>query len=260
MFREKPFSKFCVSTALAAAVIVTPAMSNNVSAMAVDAPSSNGVLSNGDQSGQVGSLQQDLNDLGYSVSVDNIYGPDTEEAVRSFQSDQGIQVDGIVGSGTNSALASNGADNTNVSDESVSSDVNGESETGSTEAVSNGSLGTEAVSVAESLLGKPYQFGGTTPAGFDSSGFVNYVYNQIGVDRSRTHEAMWANDGTPVDNPSPGDQVFFENTYKNGISHSGIYIGNGQMIHAGTEATGVEVTNINYDYWQSRYIGAKSIQ
>ena len=61
-----------------------------------------------------------------------------------------------------------------------------------------------------------------------------------------------------VDSPSPGDVVFFENTYKGGISHSGIYIGNNLMIHAGTEKTGVEIASLNIGYWKERYIGAKS--
>src|SRR5699024_910948 len=95
--------------------------------------------------------------------------------------------------------------------------------------------------------------------GFDSSGFINYVFEQQGVNLSRTHAAMWANDGEQVDNPQPGDVVFFEGTNGSGVSHSGIYIGNNQMIHAGTEDTGVEVTSPeswNY-YWADHYIGAK---
>nr|WP_255259929.1 NlpC/P60 family protein [Lentibacillus sp. CBA3610] len=71
----------------------------------------------------------------------------------------------------------------------------------------------------------------------------------------------WASDGVHVDSPSAGDVVFFEDTYNTGgASHSGIYIGNNQMIHAGTEDTGVEMTNMNIDYWQNRYLGAKSFQ
>ena len=70
---------------------------------------------------------------------------------------------------------------------------------------------------------------------------------------------MWANDGQHVDSPSVGDVVFFENTYKSGVSHSGIYLGNNQMIHAGTPETGVEVTTPSAweYYWADKYIGAK---
>src|SRR5699024_2037859 len=119
---------------------------------------------------------------------------------------------------------------------------------------------SDVVSTAHSLVGSPYAFGGTTPAGFDSSVFINYAFKEAGVHLSRTHEGMWENNGVHVDSPSVGDVVFFENTYKSGVSHSGIYIGNNQMIHAGTSATGVEVTSMAIDYWDSRYIGAKSFQ
>src|SRR5699024_10990215 len=114
----------------------------------------------------------------------------------------------------------------------------------------------DAVTAAYSLLGTPYVFGGDNPdTGLDSSGFVNAAFSDKKL--SWTHAGMWANDGTRVSEPSPGDVVFFEGTYKNGVSHSGVYIGNNQMIHAGTEATGVEVTSTEIGYWSDRYIGAK---
>src|SRR5699024_3928765 len=92
--------------------------------------------------------------------------------------------------------------------------------------------------------------GGTTPSGFDSSGFVNYVFQQHGVDLNRTHADMWENNGTHEDNPQPGDVVFFEGTYKDGVSHRGIYHRNGQMIHASTEATGDDQTATEIDNTQ----------
>src|SRR5699024_10183922 len=82
--------------------------------------------------------------------------------------------------------------------------------------------------------------------------------DKAGVSLDRTHASMWANNGKHVDSPNVGDVVFFENTYKNGVSHSGIYLGDNQLVHAGTSNTGVEVTTMSYDYWQSRYIGAKT--
>lgn len=116
------------------------------------------------------------------------------------------------------------------------------------------------MAIAQSLVGSPYQWGGTTPDGFDSSGFINYVFAQVGIQLDRTHAGMWANNGTFVDQPQPGDVVFFANTYKDGVSHSGIYIGNNLMIHAGTEETGVEITSLDNSYWQQHYIGAKSFR
>src|SRR5699024_6081086 len=140
----------------------------------------------------VGDLQQQLLDKGYDINVDGINGPQTESTLRDFQSNQGIAVDGIVG-----------PDTINVSN--VNSTDNG------AEATTNDS---DVISTAQSLVGSPYVMGGTTPSGFDSSGFVNYVFQQHGVDLNRTHADMWANNGTHVDNPQPGDVVFFEGTYK----------------------------------------------
>lgn len=114
----------------------------------------------------------------------------------------------------------------------------------------------DSVTKAYSLVGTPYVFGGDDPAtGLDSSGFINEVFSDKGLER--THEGMWANNGTKVDDPQPGDVVFFEGTYKDGVSHSGVYVGNGNMVHAGNEDTGVEETSMEIGYWADKYIGAK---
>src|SRR5699024_8609324 len=147
------------------------------------------------------------------------------------QSNRGIAVDGIVGRDTVNAINGNSTNN-GASGESSGSDKGEEAKTND----------SDVISTAQSLVGSPCGMVGTTPSGSDSSGFVKYLCQQHGVDLNRTHADMWANNGTHVDNPQPGDVVFFEGTYKDGVSHSGIYLGNGQMIHAGTEATGVEQT------------------
>lgn len=200
-----------------------------------DKTSNSSLYRKGDRGSGVKDLQTNLGKNGYNISADGIFGQATYDAVRSFQKKQGLQVDGIAGKATLHAL--NGKDNS-IDSPDTTGDV---------------------VSIAEGLIGKPYVFGGTTPSGFDSSGFINYVFKQKGINLDRTHDAMWANNGKKVSNPSPGDVVFFENTYKSGVSHSGIYIGNNKMIHAGTEKTGVEVTSMSIDYWNDKYIGAKSM-
>lgn len=202
---------------------------------------------------EIGEVQQKLRDKGYNLAADGLNGPKTETSLKSLQADEGIQVDGIVGDDTADALGISTASATG-GESSGGQDGN---KGGGDDEPSAPAQTTSAIGTAESLVGSPYVAGGTTPDGFDSSGFINYIFKQNGVKLDRTHEGMWANNGTKVSDPQPGDVVFFENTYKPGVSHSGIYLGNDKMIHAGTEDTGVEVTSTEIDYWSSRYIGAK---
>ncbi|HEY4602469.1 MAG TPA: NlpC/P60 family protein [Cerasibacillus sp.] len=112
------------------------------------------------------------------------------------------------------------------------------------------------IQTAQSLIGTPYQWGGTTPSGFDCSGFLQFVYQTEDIHIPRTVSDIW-NFATSVQSPSVGDLVFFE-TYKPGPSHAGIYLGDGKFIHAGS-SRGVEISDINLDYWQTRFLGAKRI-
>lgn len=103
----------------------------------------------------------------------------------------------------------------------------------------------EIVKVAYSLVGLPYVAGGTSPSGFDCSGFVQYVYSRVGINISRSTSTQ-INDGLPVsyENAMPGDILLWG--YGDGnISHSALYIGNGQMIHAANPNQGVIISDVN---------------
>lgn len=113
-------------------------------------------------------------------------------------------------------------------------------------------------SVAYQLLGAPYLFGGTTPEGFDCSGFVRYVFREsLEIYLPRDTEQQWAfGEAVSGDQLQPGDVLFFKDTWRPGISHNAIYLGEDKMIHA-VEEQGVRVDYFTADYWQSKYAGAR---
>ncbi|MFN8637302.1 MAG: LysM peptidoglycan-binding domain-containing protein [Chloroflexota bacterium] len=123
-----------------------------------------------------------------------------------------------------------------------------------------GAGGSAVVSAAMRFLGSRYVFGGTSPAGFDCSGFVWYVHKSIGKPVSR---GLWGQlNGGPriaLNALQPGDTVFFANTYMPGLSHVGIYIGGGRFIHASDESSGVKISSLSDSYWGPRYIGASRL-
>lgn len=112
------------------------------------------------------------------------------------------------------------------------------------------------ISSAKSQMGTKYVWGGSSPGGFDCSGFIYYAYNQAGKDIGRLSSDGYFNRSYYVNNPKVGDLVFFEGTYRSGISHLGIYLGNNQFIHAGT-STGVTITSLSNPYWKKHFHGYK---
>jgi len=115
----------------------------------------------------------------------------------------------------------------------------------------NASQAEKIVSVAKSMLGVPYVWGGSTPAGFDCSGFIYYVYQQAGINIPRTNSKGMDARSYDLDAPQVGDLVFFANTYTSGISHLGIYVGNNQFIHAGSK--GITITSLDDSYWKKHF-------
>ena len=115
------------------------------------------------------------------------------------------------------------------------------------------------VSVAQNYMGVPYVWGGTSPSGFDCSGFTQYVFRQCGYSINRTAAAQYSNGSyVSYDSLQAGDLVFFANTYSaSGITHVGIYIGGGQFIHAANG--GVKISSLSESYYSSRYYGARRI-
>ena len=114
------------------------------------------------------------------------------------------------------------------------------------------------IATAKKYVGVPYLWGGSTPSGFDCSGFVQYVFKAHGISLPRVSRDQYTA-GYAVSKASlkPGDLVFF-NTSGSGVSHLGIYLGNDQFIHAST-SKGVVITQLSSSYWTSRYVGARRV-
>ncbi|UQZ89879.1 hypothetical protein C4J81_11920 [Deltaproteobacteria bacterium Smac51] len=122
-------------------------------------------------------------------------------------------------------------------------------------------LGLAAAKTAKKYLGVPYVYGGRSPKGFDCSGLALYVYKLHGITLPATSSKQ-AKAGQPVKRKEllPGDLVFFRTSALGGVGHVGIYIGNGQFIHA--PGTGRKVTTAGLDekYFKARYHSARRVK
>jgi peptidoglycan DL-endopeptidase CwlO len=110
------------------------------------------------------------------------------------------------------------------------------------------------VGIAMQYLGTPYVYGGASPSGFDCSGFIMYVYAQVGVSLPHNAAAQYGY-GTPVDRSQlqPGDLVFF-----NGLGHNGLYIGGGNFIHSPHTGDVVKISSIS-GWYSSTWVGARRL-
>lgn len=192
----------------------------------------------GDRGDEVQAVQEKLSQMGYVVgSMDGVYGDVTADAVKTMQKDKNLPADGKVSPELYKTLigrdlpVSRGASTASV---------------------------RRLIASSFQYVGVPYWFGGTSPRGFDCSGFVRYVFSSIGINLPRMADEQFGV-GRPVSSErlQPGDLVFFE-TYEPGPSHVGIYIGNSQFISA-TSSRGVAVADLYGHYWGERYIGARRV-
>jgi cell wall-associated NlpC family hydrolase len=106
------------------------------------------------------------------------------------------------------------------------------------------------------FIGTPFVFGGSSIHGFDCSGYVQHVFGMLGMHIPRTADAQYDAARRIHGGMTRGDLVFFQ-TYAPGVSHVGIYLGNGKFIHASSH--GVRVSRLSEHYWSSRYLGAKRV-
>jgi cell wall-associated NlpC family hydrolase len=115
-------------------------------------------------------------------------------------------------------------------------------------------------SAALALRGTPYRDGGSTPDGFDCSGFTQYVFSEFGITLPREVREQYAI-GRPVETPdiAPGDLIFFS-TVASGASHVGIAVGGDRFVHAPSSRGVVRIEQLNSSYWSARFLGARRVE
>lgn len=136
-------------------------------------------------------------------------------------------------------------------------DVNEEQEE---EAVTETVTGNQVVEYAKKYLGYKYVAGGSSPKGFDCSGFTTYVFKHFGISLNRASKGQIKN-GVAVEKSKlqAGDLVIFNNESNSAIGHVGIYIGSGKFIHAANKKEGVTITELSMSYYSKRYVGARRV-
>ena len=152
------------------------------------------------------------------TTADGVFGAQTAAAVKRWQKSNGLTADGVVGPKTGSRMGLTGS--------SSGGSGGGSSKPAPSKPSNPGTSGV--TSTAAKYVGAPYRMGGTTPSGWDCSGFTSYVFRQHGKSLPRTAEAQ-RQAASKVSSPKPGDLVFFGSP----AYHVGIYAGNGQMYDAG---------------------------
>jgi cell wall-associated NlpC family hydrolase len=113
---------------------------------------------------------------------------------------------------------------------------------------------TRVVRTAYDMLGTPYRYGGESPRGFDCSGLVQFAYAQAGIAVPRSTRQQYAIAWPlPPEHLQPGDLLFFRLNSR-GVSHVGIYVGDGKFIHAPSTGKRVDLANVKDGYWSRRLV------
>ena len=188
----------------------------------------------GDSGPEIKEIQLRLKKYGFEIEADGVFGANTVDAVKKFQEVSGLMADGVVGEETFKRIMMREMPPSR-----------------------SGVIATlrKVISVALSYQGVPYRFGGTTPGGFDCSGYTQFVFAHAGINLPRMADSQYY-EGRKINKSDlqSGDLVYFT-TYAPGVSHVGIYLGSGKFVSA-TSSAGIAVRSISDSYWGPRYVGA----
>ncbi|MEN2767410.1 C40 family peptidase [Ornithinibacillus xuwenensis] len=176
-------------------------------------------------------IQRKLQILGYYAvpTITGSYDNATTAAIKDFQADYGLSITGKTDTATNMAIE-------------------------------HAVVKRELVKDTRNYLGVPYQWGGTSPSGFDCSGFVYYMFTKHGVNMERNTSSGLYTQGKAIatNNLQPGDLVFYSINASGSITHVGFYIGDNQWISA-TNSKGIAIYTMDNPYWSKYYVGAKRV-
>ena len=190
----------------------------------------------GDKGWKVKIVQMKLNIIGMRTAETGNFSEDLEQMVKNFQRSKGLKVNGQIDDKTYQSI---------IDEAFAREGIRGVSP-------------FAIIRTAAMYKGVPYSFGGSTPKGFDCSGYVQYVFKKNSAVLPRTADVQLLK-GIFVTQRSlrPGDLVFFT-TYEPGASHVGIYAGNGKFWNA-TSSQGVTLSSLNDTYWHTRYFGGRRV-
>ena len=207
-------------------------------------------------------VQKALNDFGYSVVATGEINEETQNALMDFQKSHNLEVTGEIDDiSYMSIMGKELPEEKNLSAEEFYSQTPSfilEQPQNQFRSYNN-SMSQNIINYAKQFEGVPYVWGGSSPSGFDCSGFVQYVFAQHGINLPRTADYQ-ANVGQYIDKSQlqPGDLVFFAGDHVN-VSHVGIYIGNGQMIHASSGKHQIDYDDLNRPYRVDHYHSARRV-
>ncbi len=204
------------------------------------------MLLEGTQGDDVDSLQRQLIDLGYLKKDTGFYGSETVDAVKEFQSRNGLAADGKTGPKTLDVIYSPDAkpSKDKVQSEKRRANI------------------VEMIDVAKEQLGEPYRIGHEGPDSFDCSGLVYYCLKKAGSSRGRYNAAGYSQVSdwekiSSMNDLEKGDLLFFWNNAKSKVGHVGIYIGSGMMVDASSSNGKVVKRASNTAYWKKMFVCAR---
>lgn len=229
------------------------------------------ILKKGMRGEEVRQLQQDLQDLGYPIGVDGIFGPETKSVVQQFQTDEGLEADGIVGPKTFAALEAALERLAELLEGEAEADSGHPDRHGDTTSRSGardrgeapvqqqaGNVLDKLYQFATEYLGVPYQYGGTSKQGIDCSALTQLAMQFLGYEIPRS-SAEQVKVGQTVERNQlrAGDLVFFSTT-GSGATHVAVYLEDNKLLNA-TTSKGVTYTSLHENYWDKRFYTAKRI-